>query len=398
MMMTKTFKLTAAAAALLALTPAGSAFAWNASDVANITLYANTDSAGNEGIYMTSNGNGALNNSAAWVAITSNSGAQGNVTMQAGSLNLNGATTVTGNASVTGTMGIGGNTTVGGTLGVTGNTTLGGTLGVTGNTSIGGTLGVTGLSTTNGITNTGAITNTGNITNVGNITNTGALTQTGATSITGATTINTSGAAATTIGANGNTTAINSNTINIGTGAYTTAVTIGSNQAATTVNATAGNSGYQLANNQAGFGTTNAWQGASPYPINGMVTTTNNTTLLGGTSQMVLDNNGVTLSHSSTGAPIQLHGVADGTAPTDAINVRQMAGGVASASALAGLPQVEAGKSFGVGLGGATYMGQNAAAFGVSARIKESLILKAGVTYGAGNMGTVGNVGLMYSF
>ncbi|WP_232446573.1 YadA family autotransporter adhesin [Burkholderia ubonensis] len=65
--------------------------------------------------------------------------------------------------------------------------------------------------------------------------------------------------------------------------------------------------------------------------------------------------------------------------------------GIAAATALTMIPEVDLGKSIAVGVGGATFQGHAAAAIGVSARLTENLKLKAGVglsgggnTYGGG--------------
>jgi hypothetical protein len=79
----------------------------------------------------------------------------------------------------------------------------------------------------------------------------GLFTATGGATITGTTSINASGVLATTLGGNGNVTSLNSSTINVGTGAYTTAVAIGSAQAGTTVSAQGGNSLLSVADGAA---------------------------------------------------------------------------------------------------------------------------------------------------
>ncbi|KVQ04229.1 hypothetical protein WJ95_23115 [Burkholderia ubonensis] len=60
--------------------------------------------------------------------------------------------------------------------------------------------------------------------------------------------------------------------------------------------------------------------------------------------------------------------------------------GIAAATALTMIPDVDLGKSIAVGVGGATFQGHAAAAIGMSARITENLKLKVGVGLsGAGN-------------
>ncbi|MCK9453510.1 MAG: YadA-like family protein [Bacteroidales bacterium] len=69
----------------------------------------------------------------------------------------------------------------------------------------------------------------------------------------------------------------------------------------------------------------------------------------------------------------QIHGVAAGTAGTDAVNLNQlndiendMSKGIAATTAIANIPQVEAGKKASVGLGYGHYNGENALAIGGS--------------------------------
>lgn len=80
----------------------------------------------------------------------------------------------------------------------------------------------------------------------------------------------------------------------------------------------------------------------------------------GGPSRMTLNGNGATFSNASTGGPIQVHGVADGSSPHDAVNVRQLFGGVAASMATA--PTVTNMKpgDAGVGVGFGQYGGYSA--------------------------------------
>jgi hypothetical protein len=87
----------------------------------------------------------------------------------------------------------------------------------------------------------------------------------------------------------------------------------------------------------------------------GLVVQENKTTLSGGqnAASLSLDENGATFSDPKNGKPIQVHGVADGTAPFDAVNVRQLYSGLAAVLA-AGTPELrlEPGKtSAAVGVG-----------------------------------------------
>jgi autotransporter adhesin len=146
-----------------------------------------------------------------------------------------------------------------------------------------------------------------------------------------------------------------------------------------------------------------------------------NSAALGANSVADRDN---TVSVGSPGHERQITNVAPGTQGTDAVNVNQMTqsvsqgvkqanantdqrfnvlgdqvnsvaryaySGVAAATALTMIPDVEQGKTIAVGVGTANYKGYQAAALGASARITQNVKLKigaglsaAGTAYGAG--------------
>lgn len=116
--------------------------------------------------------------------------------------------------------------------------------------------------------------------------------------------------------------------------------------------------------------------------MRGLVIQENKTTLSGGqnAASLTLDTRGATFSNPTTGAPIQVHGVADGTADFDAVNVRQLYSGLAAVMA-ASTPELrlEPGKSsaaFGVGL----YGGHSGVGFGVGHMFDNNTVL----TFSAG--------------
>ena len=116
--------------------------------------------------------------------------------------------------------------------------------------------------------------------------------------------------------------------------------------------------------------------------MRGLVIQENKTTLSGGqnAASLALDTRGATFSNPTTGAPIQVHGVADGTADFDAVNVRQLYSGLAAVMA-ASTPELrlEPGKSsaaFGVGL----YGGHSGVGFGVGHMFDNNTVL----TFSAG--------------
>ncbi|MFL9884353.1 YadA-like family protein [Paraburkholderia agricolaris] len=109
-----------------------------------------------------------------------------------------------------------------------------------------------------------------------------------------------------------------------------------------------------------------------------------------------------TVSVGSPGNERRITNVADGKAPTDAVNMRQFQSGmgavarnaysgVAAATALTMIPEVDLGKTLAVGVAGGSYKGYQAAAIGASARITANLKVKVGAgisaadtTYGVG--------------
>ncbi|MCW5624226.1 MAG: YadA-like family protein [Burkholderiales bacterium] len=128
-------------------------------------------------------------------------------------------------------------------------------------------------------------------------------------------------------------------------------------------------------------------------------------TMSGGTrsSSMTLNDNGATFSNSSTGRPVQVHGVNDGTTDFDAVNYRQLRGvaaGVAGTSAIANLPQVDPNKRFALGAGLGTYQNIVSLALGASFRPTPNSVIRASIATvnGGGGDNTVGGVGFGWSW
>jgi len=96
-----------------------------------------------------------------------------------------------------------------------------------------------------------------------------------------------------------------------------------------------------------------------------------------------------TMSVGSAGNERRIINVADGVAPTDAVNMRQFESGMsdiarnaysgtASAIALTMIPDVDANKNLAIGVGTSGYKGYQAVAVGLSARVTQSLKVKLG--------------------
>jgi autotransporter adhesin len=88
----------------------------------------------------------------------------------------------------------------------------------------------------------------------------------------------------------------------------------------------------------------------------------------------------------------QLNTVQDGVSTL----ARQAYSGVAAATALTMIPEVDSGKTVSVGIGTGSYQGYSAVAVGFTARITENLKLKGGVS--TSSAGTVYGTGLGYQW
>jgi hypothetical protein len=280
-----------------------------------------------------------------------------------GGITNNGALTNNGNATVTG------NATVGGTLAVSGATT---TKGITNTGALSTTtLAVSGATTTTGITNTGDIktttlATTGNATVGGNLNVTGTATLGGNSTLTGNTTIGG------TLGVTGATTLNGATQIN-----NTLGVT-----GATTIGSASGTGGNTVKVDSSGIVLSTSGVGA-----NSVAVTSAGTVATGGGASMRLAN-GVATFAGANSAPIRVTGVLDGQDQYDAVNRGQLnevekkaKRSAAGAAALVGIPQVEQGKNFNIGVGVGGVESEAAFAVGGSARIARDFILKGGVGF-----------------
>lgn len=113
----------------------------------------------------------------------------------------------------------------------------------------------------------------------------------------------------------------------------------------------------------------------------GFVVTETQATMSGGvnSTSLTLDDNGATFSNAATGAPVQVHGVADGTSDFDAVNVRQFSSAIASVTAMANIPQVDPGKKVAYGVALGNFKGKTAFAGGITYRFTRNGVFKASI-------------------
>jgi YadA-like membrane anchor domain len=133
--------------------------------------------------------------------------------------------------------------------------------------------------------------------------------------------------------------------------------------------------------------------------VHGLVVTENKTTMSGGqsSSSLTLDDNGATFSNAQTGRPVRVHGVYDGKDDFDAVNVRQLGAGVAMASALAAMPQIDANKRFNLTAGLGSYLNSSALAIGGALRVRPTTLVRFGAAFSSNRQRMV-NVGVGHSF
>ena len=166
--------------------------------------------------------------------------------------------------------------------------------------------------------------------------------------------------------------------------------------------ATDGRSRLSLAPTETSLTVWNSTTGSA----HGLVISQNSTVLTGGTAStsLTLDDNGATFANTVTGGPARVTGVADGTSPFDAVNVRQLNrkldglgrkaySGIASVAALSGIPAPIEGKMVSVGMGYGNYSGENAVAIGAKANIQKMIGVTAGIGISNGQTSTALGVG-----
>ena len=340
-------------------------------------LYSDDDNTGDEGLILYE----AANSGAVEFARITAEGIEmsGSLTAYDGTVNINDSLTISGSTSVQSTLGVSGNADFG-----------------------------NGIDVNSGGLNVNGATDLNNGLNVDGATTLDATTIVGTTSVTGTTTINSTGAANTSIGGNSNNTSILSSAVTIGQ-SYTTSVNLQSGDASTQMNSdsivstvyigessrtgvvSVAKDGTQYVTDENGKVTETEGDGSA---ITAAVVVTNNagnthgivveetkTTISGGinSSSLTLNDLGATFSDPSNGAPIQVHGVADGTADFDATNVRQVYSGLAAVLAATPELRLEPGKT-GVGVGLGSYGGFNAVGIGFGHMYDNGAVLTGAVS------------------
>jgi trimeric autotransporter adhesin len=113
------------------------------------------------------------------------------------------------------------------------------------------------------------------------------------------------------------------------------------------------------------------------------------------------------VSMGSEGKERQITNVAPGTRGTDAVNLNQMNSaiggvarkaysGIAAATALTMIPDVDANKTLSLGIGGGTFQGYAATAIGGTARITQNIKVRVGAGWSAA--GTTVGAGASYQW
>ena len=133
----------------------------------------------------------------------------------------------------------------------------------------------------------------------------------------------------------------------------------------------------------------------------GLVVTETQASLSGGahSSTLTMNDNGANFSDSATGAPVQVHGVKDGTSNFDAVNVRQFSSAIAAVTAMANIPQVDQDKTYALGVGLGSFMGRTALAVGGTYRFAHNGVLKSSISSAMnGSKSTTAGVGAAWSY
>lgn len=129
------------------------------------------------------------------------------------------------------------------------------------------------------------------------------------------------------------------------------------------------------------------------------------TTISGGTTSttLTLDDSGATFADTTTGGPARVTGIADGVNPYDAVNVRQFRAemddayaGIASAAALAAIPEPAAGRKYSLGIGLGNFKGESAFGAGFKASIQDNIKMNLGIAHSRSSYTTSAGVGFSW--
>ncbi|MEB5503201.1 YadA-like family protein [Burkholderia pseudomallei] len=195
---------------------------------------------------------------------------------------------------------------------------------------------------------------------------------------------------------------------------------LGSNAVASGVGSVATGAGSVASGaNSSAYGTGSNATGAGSVAIGQGATASGSNSVALGTGSVASEDN--TVSVGSAGSERRITNVAAGVNATDAVNVgqlnsavsgirNQMDGmqgqidtlardaysGIAAATALTMIPDVDPGKTLAVGIGTANFKGYQASALGATARITQNLKVKTGVSYSGSNY--VWGAGMSYQW
>jgi len=130
----------------------------------------------------------------------------------------------------------------------------------------------------------------------------------------------------------------------------------------------------------------------------GVAVSATQTVISGGTTStsLTLTDGGAAFANTTTGGPVRVTGVADGSAPFDAVNYRQLrevAQGVASTVAMANIPQVSEGQTGMVGVGVGTFNGETSLAVGASYRFAPQAVMKVSLGLSANGGSKTAGIG-----
>ncbi len=155
----------------------------------------------------------------------------------------------------------------------------------------------------------------------------------------------------------------------------------------------------------------------------GFAVTEHAATMSGGTTSnsLTINDAGATFANSTSGAPVKVTGVADGTSQYDAVNYGQiqgfqsqiqsvektvdtmgknLSGGIASVAALAAMPDLDKGKKFAISMGTGYFDSQAGLAFGFSGRFNKRVVGRVGLSLSptSPDHNAVANAGISYAW